>query len=185
MQPAQQGAAPSAPGLQFKQIIAEGLTRSDCSELGGQLSARRQLRNKMSHALVDSAAGSAARARPGETETKRFERIVSTNASLRQVHLPNTKQPVELSPAAVAGSHLPTLDEVLNSGVPQNLLDYALSGLKSVSNLGLDHNLAMIGMSSKARWEYKKVKNSAYPGPVDWDFGWARFKPPVKERRSP
>lgn len=186
VQPAQQGAAPSAPGLQFKQIITEGLTRSDCSELGGQLSARRQLRNKMSHALVDSAAGSAARARPGETETKRFERIVSTNASLRQVHLPNTKQPVELSPAAVAGSHLPTLDEVLNSGVPQNLLDYALGGLNSsVSNLGLDHNLAMIGMSSKARWEYKKVKNSAYPGPVDWDFGWARFKPPVKGKAQP
>ena len=186
VQPAQQGAAPGAPGLQFKQIIAEGLTRSDCSELGGQLSARRQLRNKMSHALVDSAAGSAARARPGETETKRFERIVSTNASLRQVHLPNTKQPVELSPAAVAGSHLPTLDEVLNSGVPQNLLDYALQGFsESVSNLGLDHNLAMIGMNSKARWEYEGEELGITLVRSDWDFGWARFKPPVKGKAQP
>ena len=179
VQPAAETGGPTPGGFRFKQIMAEGLTRSDCSVLGQQLSARRQLRNKMSCALADS--GSAAgRARPGETETTRIGRVVAANPALRQVHLPNGSGPVELSAAQVAGSHLPTLDEVLNSGVPQELLNHALVGMShSVKTLGLDHGLAMLGMSATTKWEYRKLKhNSHYPGPADWDFYYARVKPP-------
>jgi hypothetical protein len=171
------GASDAFQAILPQPIMSEGLTRAECNRVATQLGTHRQLRNKMSSVLADSATAPSGLALDlNEPEHDRLTRIAQTDASMCKIHVPG---PVAISPKTAAGAMLPSLDEVLNSGVPRELLEKALNGRAGgCAELGLQANsTAMIGVGEQD-WEYKRVAhNSNYPGPADYDIGWVRMKP--------
>jgi len=159
-----------------KPIMTDGLTRAECNRVATQLGTQRQLRNKMSSVLSDPATAPTGHAlNKDEPEHDRLTRIARSDASMCKIHAPG---PIKISPKMAAGAILPSLDEVLNSGVPRELLERALNGRAgSCAELGLQANsMAMIGVGDQD-WEYKIApRNTGYPGPADYDIGWVRMK---------
>jgi hypothetical protein len=184
--------------LQIKGLMQDGMTRRDCVRLAKQLEQQRQLRADYSGRLMTRNAGSNASQKDHTVLDEVAAAMTdSTNAQGEPVH-EHSSTGIKIDAKSAAAAIMPTVKDVLASGIDDQFLRDILQGRTSThfGNKGEFYHL--LGLKRNMAWEYEMVNSGTKTGeaakpaggdggtaaatanrlatPAEYDFNWAIHK---------
>ena len=149
--------------------MRDGMTRQQCMDFAREMEVQRQCRSEMSsrgmlHKLDTNCDAHTQLTKLFTDGRDRNKEPMHRMAATGEV----------ISAKRAAGACMPSAADLMSRGMTEGFLTNIVSGMEA-SKGDFEPDAAQIGTKCNG-WEYKRLSDTAQPGPADFDFSWARLK---------